>query len=623
MIRILTTLLFLFAASLFASLEGVRLSHASDRTALLPYSQSLIPEHEIRNPSEVPDSSSSLWKQHPTGIYGRIGKPILSRFVLINDTDETQTKIIQHPRPGIDQIGFWILDESGQILKQWQCGDLYPIETRPVNSIHCSFPLTISPHQSFHVITQIQTYGVSDISWELLSESAFKEQSRHLPIWWGMFIGVLLVLIFYNAISYFATYQKPYAVHFFYAVMILLTYTGIYGVLYYADIVSNLAVLNMMGYLTACLAVASHLFYPVILFDLKTPYPKLAWTLIGFSGLIALAGMSFVFGVWYPSHYLFYSYLVFPVAFNIFLTLGVALFTVYHKMPGARYYLLAQIFVVFAGIYASLAINTHWLKSSMGAVQVISLAAIMEVLFITVAMGARIKKEMQEKEFHQSVSRLYERYIYVGSYTSDIIHQWKVPLGRLGSIIASLSGHYRENVPLSHEKYGRKIQELEQVTTDLKQIADDVYGYLSQQSVQEEVALQALLERVILYLGQDGKHITFEFIGTDCTIKTHRAALSQILLTLLSNSARVLKNRKIDKPKVVFEWSDGMLLVRDNAGGINKELARQLFEPFRSGTGGLGSGLFVARKLAKKKLHGDLVLVKNGKEGAVLGVKLG
>ena len=76
---------------------------------------------------------------------------------------------------------------------------------------------------------------------------------------------------------------------------------------------------------------------------------------------------------------------------------------------------------------------------------------------------------------------------------------------------------------------------------------------------------------------------------------------------------------KID---ILEEKNNILVRFKDNAGGLNKEILKKLFEPFTSSKnqGGMGIGLSIAKKIVEE--HNGSIKAYNEDNGALFEVRL-
>lgn len=614
-----------FLLPLFAA-DTVKLSTLGDGKRIIASESVALSHMWIKNPDAI-KSKDLHWQKSLNGIFGRVNDIAIVRFTILNDTNTSQQIVIMHTRPGIDKIEFWMLS-GGKVIKTLYGGDRVAHDKKPIYAINSAFPVSLQAGEKLEIISQIHTTGVLDINYEVLPKNVFEKNSKLQISWLGIFVGTMLMLILYNTIHYIGTKQKSYLLHALYAFFVSYVHLGVYGYVYFSGVSKSYAAIDILIYVSVGLAVMFHLLYPIALFDLTKRNPRLALLLRSVALFFFGVALFFVLAFFDESLLFAMDYITIPLMVVLLLFLLLALYFVYKRLVGAKLFFLGQLSAFLGATYSTLAVNTDLLGLSLQAAVFSSLMAMLEVIFVTLAITHRINRELKEKELLANITKLYERYIYVGSYTSNVIHQWKAPLNQLGGLIALMRAYDEKGIKIEKAEHKRHLQELEQINDNLKKISTDIQGCLSSNAEMETVDLKEVIEQTLKYLGKDMDGIGVAVLGCDKKIVLNRAALVQILLVLLSNSVKIFQLRKIPNPEITFRFETGTqaearLLVSDNGGGIAPKVLSTLFSPYTSGTNSLGSGLFLAKKLAQEKLGGDLLLHRSDKTGTTFTIRFG
>ena len=124
-------------------------------------------------------------------------------------------------------------------------------------------------------------------------------------------------------------------------------------------------------------------------------------------------------------------------------------------------------------------------------------------------------------------------------------------------------------------------------------------------------------------------HIEVEIIKPkeSISIYGYPSEFSQVILNLLDNAKDILLKREIESPKIVIEAkvenSYLVVSVRDNAGGIDEDISKDIFNIYftTKGKDGTGLGLYISKLIIENKFMGDIYSV-NGEKGAEFFIKI-
>jgi len=207
----------------------------------------------------------------------------------------------------------------------------------------------------------------------------------------------------------------------------------------------------------------------------------------------------------------------------------------------------------------------------------------------------------------------------VGNMAQGLAHEIRNPLNfvRGGAELLADELEASSGISAAVKLIERGIERIEGIVMHVQELAEG-----RQSGELSKVGLRALLSSCveILELSQLQHEVGFQ-ISCDDTVKlkTDERKLSQVLLNLLLNSVRALRDvsdAKVELSVLDSERADkpGLVIrVADNGPGVPTELIENIFEPFVTRTvddSGTGLGLTLSRQMVES-LGGTLELVSN------------
>jgi len=215
-----------------------------------------------------------------------------------------------------------------------------------------------------------------------------------------------------------------------------------------------------------------------------------------------------------------------------------------------------------------------------------------------------------------------------GEMMNAVIHQWKQPINAISLLSQSIEEELDEDC--SRDEIRRSCKDIIGQIWFMSETMDDFRTFFK--PTKEKTVFRACesFAKVIKMFDKQ-----FKKEGIEITVHPHThfdtcgypSEFKHVVLNLLNNAKdafleRGIKNGRID---INFEIVDGfgICYIRDNAGGIPKDVIGSIFEPYVStkGEGGTGIGLYIAKTIIKDKMGGDIE-VKNIENGAEFTIKL-
>ena len=229
------------------------------------------------------------------------------------------------------------------------------------------------------------------------------------------------------------------------------------------------------------------------------------------------------------------------------------------------------------------------------------------------------EKEEKEKTFYMQA-----RHAAIGEFAGNIAHQWRQPLGILGTKIAKLEAELIYNGPVSEDKLKEFIYGSNQTLSHLSSTIDVFQGFFTSNEEQKLFSIANELKRTLDFVKDSFQSYQIKIqlnIIKDAMIKGDANTFSQAILNLLSNAKDAL-NKTNQFEKLVTLSLDVkkdfiIITIEDNGGGIQLKPIENIFEPYvtTKGLNGVGIGLFIVKNIIEQKFDGKITAY-NTKYGA-------
>ncbi len=93
----------------------------------------------------------------------------------------------------------------------------------------------------------------------------------------------------------------------------------------------------------------------------------------------------------------------------------------------------------------------------------------------------------------------------------------------------------------------------------------------------------------------------------------------QVIINILNNSKDEFERKEFEKKYIFIDTKitedETIVIIKDNAGGIEEEIINRVFEPYfttKFKSKGTGIGLYMSKEIIEKHMNGSLI-VKNEK----------
>jgi len=252
----------------------------------------------------------------------------------------------------------------------------------------------------------------------------------------------------------------------------------------------------------------------------------------------------------------------------------------------------------------------------------------LESLILAFSLSYKMKLLQKEKLEQQEFLAHQSKLASMGEMIGNIAHQWRQPLTHLSYIIMNLKAAYKKD-KLTKDFFDERSKEADAQLEFMSQTINDFIDFFKLKKEKELFNLNEAINEVINLLQASFKahNIKVRFQSNEnIEIKSLKGELLQVLFNILNNSKdefirKEQKNAFIEI-KLFRKSNKTFIEISDNAGGMQEELLKKVFEPyFTTKDKGLGIGLYMSKMIVEKNLDGELD-VKNYKNGLSFNIKI-
>ena len=204
----------------------------------------------------------------------------------------------------------------------------------------------------------------------------------------------------------------------------------------------------------------------------------------------------------------------------------------------------------------------------------------------------------------------------LGEMIGNISHQWRQPLSIISTASTGLKFMIEYNDDIDKKELINQLEQINTTTQYLSNTIEDFRNFFKVDSIEKTNFLVSKTINKAIKLVKanlDKNFITVIENIEDKTIYSYENLLLQVLINIINNATDALKEIEI-KEKFIFIdvcTKDNKLLIsiKDNGGGISKEIIDRIFEPYfttKHESVGTGLGLYMSFEIITKQLDGNI-----------------
>jgi len=239
----------------------------------------------------------------------------------------------------------------------------------------------------------------------------------------------------------------------------------------------------------------------------------------------------------------------------------------------------------------------------------------------------KVKEEEKKNKFHEEMIREQSRLAQMGEMISMIAHQWRQPLSAISAASGSLQLKAKRN-RLDKETAIEIGDKIKGFSLHLSETIDDFRNFFKINKQENVTSFEKVLTDVLSIIEGSLKEHKIELsikIENNQSFKTFENELKQVILNLIKNAEDALVNNKIKNPYIDIYITKNCFIIKDNAGGIPKNIIDKIFDPYfstKTKKDGTGLGLYMSKMIIEDHCKGKLE-VSNETTGAKFQITLG
>ncbi len=250
-----------------------------------------------------------------------------------------------------------------------------------------------------------------------------------------------------------------------------------------------------------------------------------------------------------------------------------------------------------------------------------------ELNILNEGLEFRVQEELDKRLEQEQMLLRQCRLASMGEMIDSIAHQWRQPLMNINAILMNID----RAVEMKKDEtfIESKIDEAASLTSHMSQTIEDFRDLFK---IKKEITIFYIADviydvKMIMKNSLKDIEVSFEK-ESNISIISYKSEFMQVIITLLNNALEALHERDIKDKRIdilLKEDQESIILsIEDSAGGIDKSVIEQIFDPYfttKNRSGGTGLGLYIAKIIIEHNMKG-YINVENSKNGAIFTIKI-
>jgi len=233
-------------------------------------------------------------------------------------------------------------------------------------------------------------------------------------------------------------------------------------------------------------------------------------------------------------------------------------------------------------------------------------------------LQTQVDKQLAELRMKDEQLLQQSKVAQMGDMISMIAHQWRQPLNAISASSINCSLLSTMGV-LEDSKVQEESEFIQNQCQKMSSTIDTFMNFVKPSKESTLFYFKNTIDSIMNIMGtQLANHnieIKLKIEDESLSIEGHEDLLEQVIINILSNARDAFEDIEVEKRfiKINIDSKDdiAIITIEDNAGGIPKEIADKVFNPYfttKEQGRGTGLGLYMSKDIMRKSFNGDLKL---------------
>ena len=213
----------------------------------------------------------------------------------------------------------------------------------------------------------------------------------------------------------------------------------------------------------------------------------------------------------------------------------------------------------------------------------------------------------------------------MGEMLNNIAHQWRQPLNSINSNVAVLDSIFMKR-NIIDDNLEKNLVEIENQTKYMSETIESFRNFFNPEKDKQRFLISDAVDDAISIINYNFNRLNIlikVYTVNDVMIEGYLGEYIQTIISIMNNSKDIFVSKKCENAEIRV-YIDEMIMIEDNAGGIDESIIDRVFEPYfttKHKDKGTGTGLYMAKMIIEHSMDGDLS-VENIKNGCRFKIKV-
>jgi polar amino acid transport system substrate-binding protein len=249
------------------------------------------------------------------------------------------------------------------------------------------------------------------------------------------------------------------------------------------------------------------------------------------------------------------------------------------------------------------------------------------VLYWNFQLKKSIKSALIKNKKQESLLTYYSNQDAMKDLVGNISHQWRQPIDELSSVLLYIETKLMLKQEITQDDIIQSVEKSRNIINYLNQTVKIFSNFYTKNENKNNIRINTLIDEALFIIKGSYEKNKIQVVVDiqDVTLQIKGDELQQVILAILSNIQNIVIERNIKKPVVHISFykkeANIILKIKDNCGGIKKDIDKIFDLGVSNLNSGRGLGLYISKRIVEDK-YGGIISANNSAKGATFKIVL-
>lgn len=161
--------------------------------------------------NKIKDTPDDYFQNYNNDLnFGFLDRTLWIKIPIEHDLNSNKNWYFEVANPNIDYLKIFLIEEGQKNHISWELGDIFPFNSRVINHRNFVVPFELKKESRYNIYLKIDSSNGINLPINIYSSDAFLEHSLFSEMLYGLYFGIIAIMILYNLMIFFSLKDVNY-----------------------------------------------------------------------------------------------------------------------------------------------------------------------------------------------------------------------------------------------------------------------------------------------------------------------------------------------------------------------------------------------------------------------------